>query len=542
MEGSEGKACTRRSFLKGAGVLGGVAAMGLAGCAPKSAQEDQASSSVDASQASWNEETDFVIVGCGIAGASAAVTVATEGNGATCMVLEKSDSECGGGNTIFSEGNVLYTDDAEAFLTYMKGLRAGFDATPDDVLEAWSQGCAENLSWVLSLGADEGEMYIQKPGEVNRYQSVCYPENPELDGSESVAQFNWLSDSETAHVQKFLVNVCKQHVDVVDIVTGAEVYDLVKDSATGRIAGVAYRRSSGKEVYVKARKGVVMCCGGFENNREMIQDYMHSSTAVAPAGLHNTGDGFRMCQKIGASFWHMSQFTAYWNNIRTLDDTTQGKFQVLKKNLGITVGKNGRRYYMDWDGGVVGETFQKGSDISLNYNSRHGKENFGGEYATLPLPSESWLVFDQAALEAGIMADNGDDPVGDGFGYSADTIEDLASQMGVPVDELVKTVDLWNSYCENGEDLSFHRPASSLTPVATAPFYGLRCVPEFLNTDGGPRRNAYGQILDVDKNPIPGLYGAGEFGAVWCNMYQGAGELADGMVYGRIAVRHALGA
>lgn len=535
------KTQSRRNFLKGAGALaGGIAAFGLTGCAPQAAKEEPNATALRTADITWDAETDIVVVGGGIAGSSAAATVAMEGDGATCVILEKGSSEYGGGNSIFSAGNVLYTDDADAFFVHMKELRAGFDATPDDVLKAWSQGAAENLGWVISLGADANDMYIQIPGEENAYQSVCYPENPELEGSESVAQFNWLADGKVKNCQRFMIDVCKAHSDVIEIVINAEAKELIQDGESGSIIGVMYVNGSGKNIYLKANKGVIMCCGGFENNREMIQDYMHSSNAVAPAGACNTGDGFRMCSKVGASFWHMSSYTAFWNNIRSLDDTKQGIFQTLQKNLGITVAKNGRRYYMDWDGGVIGETFHKGDDISLDYNARHGKENFGGEYATLPLPTESWLVFDQAALEAGIMGDNGNDPIGDGYGFVSNSIEDLGSQMGVPVEELTKTVDLWNAYCDNGEDLSFHRPKSSLTPVKTAPFYGLRCVPEFLNTDGGPRRNANGQILDVDKNPIPGLYGAGGFGAVWCNMYQGAGELADGMIYGRISVRHAL--
>ena len=114
-----------------------------------------------------------------------------------------------------------------------------------------------------------------------------------------------------------------------------------------------------------------------------------------------------------------------------------------------------------------------------------------------------------------IPADTTSDPVADKLAYSADTIEDLASQMGVPADELTATVDQWNECCANGKDVYFHRPEKTLTPISTPPFYAQLCCPSFLNTDGGPVRSAQGEILDPDGKPIPNLYSAGEFGSVW---------------------------
>ena len=42
-------------------------------------------------------------------------------------------------------------------------------------------------------------------------------------------------------------------------------------------------------------------------------------------------------------------------------------------------------------------------------------------------------------------------------------------------------------------------------------------------------------------NPIPNLYSAGEFGSVWCDMYNGGGNLGECCAFGRIAVRNVLG-
>ena len=150
-------------------------------------------------------------------------------------------------------------------------------------------------------------------------------------------------------------------------------------------------------------------------------------------------------------------------------------------------------------------------------------------------------MFDPAGLDAGaIPADTTRDPVADKLAYAADTIEELAAQMGVPADELTTTVNQWNECCDNGVDVYFHRPAKTLTPVTTPPFYAQLCCPSFLNTDGGPVRSAQGEILDPDGKPLPGLYSAGEFGSIWSGVYHGGGNIAECLIFGRISARSAI--
>ena len=178
--------------------------------------------------------------------------------------------------------------------------------------------------------------------------------------------------------------------------------------------------------------------------------------------------------------------------------------------------------------------FTKGEEgpLSLHYGCRHGHQNFGGEWKMLPLPDKQWFVYDSEGKRYGAYMgkdvanntlqnqtekteiDPAIDAVADGYALTADTIEELAALMEVPVDELVNTVNVWNASCENGVDEQFHRPSDQLAPVSTPPFYAIPCIPEILNTDGGPRRNEKAQILDVDGEPIPNLYSSGEFGSI----------------------------
>ena len=107
---------TRRSFIGGAAALAAGAAAGLAGCA---ANGQQAVEEKTGATESWDEEFDVVVCGAGIAGLAAAVTVATEGDGASCLLLEKEPSP--NGNSPFCAGSMLYCEDADFVLFYDNG-------------------------------------------------------------------------------------------------------------------------------------------------------------------------------------------------------------------------------------------------------------------------------------------------------------------------------------------------------------------------------------------------------------------------------------
>lgn len=363
----------------------------------------------------------------------------------------------------------------------------------------------------------------------------------ELENSESYRymSFDKKESKSFTHISHFALSVVEAHADVITEKTKAPLTDLVCD-AEGAVVGVVYD-DRGKEMKAKANKGVIMCCGGFENDTVMRQDYLSAPHAHPVAGINNTGDGHRICAKIGADMWHMHSCAGFWTNAVSLDGEKYCAYRKINKQNGITVGINGRRFFMDYDMAVSGWP-QSDELVSLegDVGCRHGHQQFGGEWPLLPLPSVMWFVYDQDHAEDA-YTDGSGDPVADGFAVSADSIEELAALIDVPESELRETVDLWNSYCEGGKDLSFHRPPSTLNPVANGPFYAMKCCCELLNTDGGPRRNAKAQILDTAGEPIPNLYSAGEFGSLWAHLYQGSCNLSECLVFGRVAVQSALG-
>src|SRR5207248_6978704 len=121
----------------------------------------------------------------------------------------------------------------------------------------------------------------------------------------------------------------------------------------------------------------------------------------------------------------------------------------------------------------------------------------------------------------------------------AETVYALAVQFGFPAAALEQTVSAWNAACETGCDNLFGRPAASMMPIATPPFYAAPIWPIVSNTQGGPAHDAEQRVLDAFGRPIPRLFEAGEIGSVFGHLYMSGGNIAECFVGGLIAGRAA---
>ena len=111
----------------------------------------------------------------------------------------------------------------------------------------------------------------------------------------------------------------------------------------------------------------------------------------------------------------------------------------------------------------------------------------------------------------------------------------MASKIDVSADNLQKTVDQFNSFAKQGQDLQFGRAASSMEEFSDGKLYAIKLAPAVLNTQGGPEHNEKAEVLDINNKPIPHLYSAGELGGMCVNRYQGGSNLAECLIFGKIA-------
>ena len=317
--------------------------------------------------------------------------------------------------------------------------------------------------------------------------------------------------------------------------------DLLTDD--GRVVGVR-AESDGQQFDIRAEKGVILACGGFERNVEMRRKYQREPigadwTTGAPS---NTGDGINAGIKIGAAVSLMDD--AWWGP--TIPLPRGPWFALSERSVPGTfiVNMRGERFMND----------------SLPYvEAVH--QMYGGEFGQGDGPGENvpgWLIFDQTCRNRYLFAGiNARQPLpkkwfDSGVVVKADTISELADKIGVPADALTTTTERFNGFAKSGVDADFHRgesgydhyygditnkPNPSLGPVRKAPFYAVKMVPGDLGTKGGIDTDASGRALRPDGSVIEGLYAAGNTSApVMGHTYAGPGAtIGPALVFGYLA-------
>ena len=120
-------------------------------------------------------------------------------------------------------------------------------------------------------------------------------------------------------------------------------------------------------------------------------------------------------------------------------------------------------------------------------------------------------------------------------------LRDVASFYNLSLNDLEITIDRYNGYIENNLDIEFNKlilPEAS--PISSPPYYGIRTWPKVHHTMGGVQINAKAQVINVDQEPIEGLFAAGEVvGGIHGACRLGSCAITDCLVFGRIAGRNA---
>ena len=475
----------------------------------------------------WDREVDVVVVGFGAAGAAAAITA--HDAGAKVLILEKAPEGQEGGNTrVAGQGylNAWPVDDA---IAYFNALCGPF-TVPQDVVSAWAEEVAKNNDWVKHIGGDPQEHQHPPVGI----------EFPELPGSNSVHKFHHGPSVGYSNTWNLFERAVKERP--IEILYETPGRELIQNGATREILGVRAQQGQ-NSIHVKASRGVVLTCGGFENNQEMIRNYLPGLPYCYTNGSpHNEGDGVTMAMTAGADLWHMNNFAGPSLALKVPEFPTTFSMVPL-------------HYSKEPAGGmiVVGPEGQRFADEK--YRTSHGKVKSNGRWGPLTPPCPMFMILDDALFSAGPLYDKepshgwnqiverydwSDDnrkELAMGWIKSADTITELGRTIGVDSANLENTVNRWNQHCAGESDLDFGR-TKMLSPIAEPPFYALELSPSMLNTQGGPRRNAKAQIVRPDGTPLPRLYSAGELGSIYGYLYQGTGNIGECLAFGRISGRN----
>lgn len=494
----------------------------------------------------WDETFDVVVVGYGGAGACAAI--AAHDAGAKVCILEKMKE--GGGNTAVSSGGILNpNNEAEA----RKHLRGLFDAYPTDFDEAcfdvFVKESMKLVEWIKSL----------KPGtEMRIYGHAGYPQVP---GADSMDKWS-VSTKAPGTRRGGGPNLWAVYSHAVETVRQVPVYleTSVKrlcTNAEGEVTGVLAERA-GKTVSIRAKKGVILACGGFEFDERQLVNSIKGSPIYALGSPGNTGDGIRLAQAVGADIWHMMGCNAPLG-IRIPGQLAAANFRCNSPGY-ILVDRTAQRFVdeksIEGHAGILAVDSYDGRDLLFKRIPCYAIFDHKGLTEGGPICNFASGYFRLIENAGHVWSRSNMDEVERGWIIKADTVAELAKKLELDPDTLCKTVDRWNKDVHAGKDTLFGRAIENKLdkskaaydylynnilslPLEQGPFYAVKLYPCLLNTQGGPRRNAKCEVLNPFMEPIPHLWSAGELGSFWGPIYQGAGNNAESIITGRIAGKNA---
>ncbi|HIY83884.1 FAD-dependent oxidoreductase [Rubneribacter sp.] len=524
VERPERSGLSRRAFVLGLGASAALAAgSSLAACAPQTSAGANAGSgstanSADATSGAASadapdtiqaaaekpadkqetKDADLVVVGSGIAGMSAAVEASRAG--AKVIVLEKHDVT--GGDSSICSGNFYccgskkqdelgYTD----YGTPEEIAQFYFDQSDGDANMDICRLVAENggaaMDWLVEMGCD----FDKKPEEGATDRSML-----------STTGGKGLVDNLIAEAEK----------NGVELMMETRAVEVIMDG--GAAAGVKARQGSTE--YVINAKAVMLACGGFDG-----QDWSKELYAPGAVGWHtfsspsNTGDGIELARQAGAMVLlkgGLSQIHLVGHEPLPLNDELSSLRMV---NTGVFVTDLGYR--------CANESMTSQFDYFTPFVQSGRKKFFIICDSQLP---EKRLELVKKGVEKGVV-------------NTADTIEALAEEAGLPSYPLVKTVEKYNALCEAGEDADFHKKPEDLQALTQAPFYAIQITPNTNDSFGALAISTKAEVLDENRQPVPGLYAGGTLGnaELFYLRYAVSGaSLCMGTVTGRIAAQSAL--
>jgi len=490
----------------------------------------------------WDYEADVVVLGGGMAGCAAAIEL--DILGADLLMLEKApEKDVGGGARVSGQSMLQVGSDSVKLMEYQRNLNKP-KSIPEDILETWADSMTRQTQWIVDRAAEVGYTY-----KIASQRHASYPEMPGSEIIEGIGRCDPSNPTDSISGAPLpagswgalWMNVKKRGIKVMFETPAIE---LVQDLNTREILGVIAEQA-GKRIYVKARKAVILCIGGFEANEEMLADFYGIANVCNLGSPYNTGDGMKMLIKVGADLWHLRNPTV-----------TSGLWVVFKvpghapffRNIGIPkwswieVAKDGTRY----------------NNEAYNWILSHMRMSFHGTYIDHPLVhcAPAFFIFDEevrkstslvtswmgweAIMEGYKWSDDNSVEVDKGWITKADSIADLAVKLGIDGKNLEQTVKNFNMMAEAGQVDELGREPDKMTPLKKPPYYGITIWPAVVTTTGGGRRDKKARVLDVDGNPIPRLYEAGELGSTIANLYQNGTFLAECIVFGRIAAQNAV--
>ncbi len=463
--------------------------------------DDASAEVVSADEVEFDVETDVLVAGGGGCGLTATLA-ACENDDLTVTLLEKSDEV--GGNAALSTGMI------PAAGTRLQ-QEAGIEETPADMArdilekngyeadEEMVQHLCENSVDLVHWLVDDWDLSLHLVDDFKypKHSEYRMHAPPGRNGENLVAEMKERIEAE----------------DNTELLTNTPVTKLVaKDGAVeGVIAG------SVREEAIRAEK-VILATDGFAGNKQMVRTFCDEDIANALyyGSDGNTGDGIRWGAELGGE---LASMDAYQGHATVVRGTGALSTYAVVMNGGILVNVDGERFG----------------------NESKGYSQFALDVVRQP-DSVAYEVFDERIFEKlQSEFDDFDRAVNLGSYVSADTVEELADELGCAPEATRDAVESYNAAVEADEldEVGRLDGRNTLTP----PFYGTQVTGSLFHTQGGLVVDKHGRVLREDESIVGNLYAGGGcatgISGHGADGYLSGNGLVTAMGFGQLAGIHA---
>jgi tricarballylate dehydrogenase len=475
------------------------------------------------------EGSDVVVVGCGIAGLAAAVS-ALQG-GARVAILERAPKEERGGQTRYTEAYFRMKSEHEVTDDFEHMFATNAGAYLDPSLVHLSSEAREQWPRILrSLSFADPEVI----------SAFARDAGPTVQWLKSFGlRFDFLPTQFLTRSQPRLLPIGGGRALVETLAGAAEklggsfVYETAATSLIlderGAIAGVRAVGPDAMPVEFHAR-AVVLGCGGFEGNPEMLTRYMGPRSIylrpVCRGAYYNKGEGIRMALEIGAA--PCGDYGSY--HAEPIDPRSGvAEPSVFIFSYGILVNSEGRRF-VDEAPATIDACYERITREIFNQTKGIAYAILDARHTRIP------------NYRLGLRTDQ--PPI------AGDTIGELAGKLGIPSARLEQTVRDYNAGCRAAEFTPLeldHLSTEGVVPPKTnwahpldePPFHAYPVISSNVLTFGGLKVDTHARVLNQQGDVIRGLYASGEVVGLYYTNYTGATSVMKGAVFGRFAGMHA---
>ncbi len=446
----------------------------------------------------FSYETDIVVVGSGGCGFSAALAAAQEG--AEVLLLEKQERPLS--NTARSGGMIPA---AGTRLQMAAGIQESAENFAEDIFKKNGNSSDPEMTLHMAKISKELIEWLIEDIGVNLVFSddFKYPGHSQF-------RMHVPPNRTGASLLDDLRSAAEKHPKI-EIFINSPALGLISNE--GAVAGVIVKRGSQKE-RVGAKK-VVLASNGFAGNQEMVKQYCPEiSSALYFGGEGNTGEGILWGIELGAETAFMDAFQSHAS-------------VAIPSNILIT-------YALIMEGGFM---------VNLSGN-RFGNESAGySKYALAVLEQRDgfvWDIYDQRLHDLGMKFDDYREAVNAQAIISAETIEALATEIGLKPETLSKTLDEYHSHAKGGTIDPFGRTDCQ---TLKGPFFAVKVTGALFHTQGGLKVDMNARVLHKDGSAITNLYAGGGVAASISGHGSGGYLSGNGLLtalgYGMLAGLHA---